>query len=198
VDRSELDRFVRETKVKDLRALAQERGRRGYVAQANSDGTAGLVKWDQSSKTPDGRYNQQVAGEDRKTEDQLVAKLHEGLPEVKRRTAQERFRVLFERLVQEAMVSYRAHGYPVWPKSIQYKLATLGWKPGDPDVYGQCRALAERLFIEAGQKQQEKDRRKTTLGWHGEYNHAVTARADSEEPSLVSAARAGTPKRKAS
>lgn len=170
----DLEHFAKTTKVKDLRALAQEKGKRGFVAQANADGTAGQVHYTKASVTEDNRWRQNVAGESAKVEARMIASLHEGLPEVKRRTAQERFRVLFERLVEQGMTSYRAHGYPVWPRSIQAKLTALGWKPNDPDVYGQCRALAEQLFIEAGHKQAAKDRKRTTAGWHGHANHQIS------------------------
>lgn len=177
MDRAQLDEFVKNTKVKDLRALAGEKGKKGFVAQANADGTAGQVRWDQASITPDNKWNQKVEGETRAAEHRMIAALHEDLPDVRRRTAEERFRVLFERLVGEAMVSYRKHGYPIWPRSIQAKLQALGWKTNDPDVYGQCRALAQQLFIEAGHKQKQKDQKKITLDWHGHYNHMVEVKS---------------------
>jgi hypothetical protein len=185
VDAAALEEFVKNTTFGDLRREAEEKGRQGYVAQANADGTAGLVRWDQGSVTPDNKFNQQVAGEDAKTEQAMIARLHEGLPEVKRRSAQERFNVLFERLVEQGMKSYRTFGYPVWPQSIQAKLTQLGWKERDPDVYGQCSALARQLFIEAGHKQEAKDRKRTTLGWHGHYNHELSV------PSLLVGAASG-------
>lgn len=175
MNKQDLERFVRTTKVKDLRAMAQDpnKARQGYVSQANADGTAGQVKWTKASTKPDGTLRQNLAGEDAETEQRLIASLHEGLPEVKRRSAQERFQVLFERLVQQGLATYRKHGYPIWPRSIADKLRTLGYLPGDPDVYGQCRALAERLFIEAGHKQAVKDSRRTTKDWHGHLNHVI-------------------------
>lgn len=179
-----LDEFVKTTTVGDLRRLAEEEGRKGFVAQANEDGTAGQVRWEQASDKK-GYWNQDVAGETRTVEQRMVASLHEGLPEVKRRTAQERFTVLFERLVAEGMVSYRRLGYPVWPKSIQRKLTELGWKEKDSDVYGQCRALAKQLFVEAGQKQKSKDQKRTSVGWHGHYNHELVT------PSLSKVGPAG-------
>lgn len=169
----EREKFVRETKVKDLLALAQEKGKRGFVAQANADGTAGLVSWQKASRTPDNRLRQDLPGEDASTEDRQIARLFDGLPPIRRRSAEERFRSMLNRVIEDAMVSYRVHGYPVWPKSIADKLRSLGWKENDPDVYGQCSALVKQLFIEAGHKQQAKDQKKATLDWHGHYNHQI-------------------------
>jgi hypothetical protein len=104
------------TTFNDLDRIAAERGRKGYVAAASADGTAGQLHWTQAAEV-NGRWNQQVAGETATLEQRAIARLHEGLPEVKRRTAQERFRVLFERLVEQAMTSYRTYGYPVWPRT---------------------------------------------------------------------------------
>lgn len=159
-------------KVKDLRAIAEEKGRQGFVAQANADGTAGQVHWSQSSVTPDNRWNQKVKGEDIRTEERMVSSLYEGLPEVKRRTARSRFEVLFERLVSDAFGTFYKDGRVEWPASIQAKATALGLKPTDPPEM-QCRVLAEQLFIEAGHKQAAKDQKKVSLDWHGHYNHTV-------------------------
>jgi hypothetical protein len=101
----------------------------------------------------------------------MVQKLHTGLPPVVRRTPEARFEALFRKLVETGLGSVKVRGYPVWPKSIQRKLAALGFKPNDTDVYAQCSALARQLFTEAGHIQALKDQRKSTLDWHGHYNH---------------------------
>jgi hypothetical protein len=174
---------------KDLDVLAKKQGRKGHVAAASADGTAGQLHWTQSGTT--GRagtinpwdplamehagrtWNQNVRGETLTAEQRMLSRLHENLPPVVRRSKEQRFEVLFRNLVEIGLKGYRIHGYPVWPASIQRKLTVLGFKERDPDVYGQCSALARQLFVEAGHKQQEKDQKKIALDWHGHLNHVA-------------------------
>jgi len=102
--------------------------------------------------------------------DSVVAKMHEGLPPVIRRTPRQRYKVLVDRLVQDGLKSYKAVGYPVWPKSIQDELKTLGWKEGDPRLYEQVEALATKMIVAGENKQREKDARKVTRDWHGHFD----------------------------
>jgi hypothetical protein len=162
----------------DLRRLALGKGgRQGYVAA--SDGTtAGQLHYTKAGELK-GRWNNDVPRETRKVEDRLIRKLHEGLPPQRRRTDEQRYRSMFNRLAQVALESYRRVGYAAWPKSIETDLKVLGWTTGDPklEAYGGERKVLKqveeltRLYIERGSNSQKvKDQRKPTLDWHGHYS----------------------------
>lgn len=167
---------VHRTTAADLRRLALGKGRVGFVA-ASDGSTAGQLHFTKAGER-DGSWNNDVPRETRRVEDQLIKKLHTGLPEVRRRAHQERFRSMFNRLAQVALDSYRRVGYVAWPASIEAELKILGWTTGDPklEAYGgeqkvfkQVEELT-RLYIERGSnKQKVQDQRKTTLDWHGHY-----------------------------
>lgn len=149
------------------KVLARE-GVRGMVPIVQASGQnldqreLQLVPWQRSAR-PKGRWNLK----DTPIPQDMVRRMHEGLPPIIRRTPRERYKVLIDRLVADGLKSYRAYGYPVWPKSVQDDLKALGWKEGDPRLYEQVEALARKYIEEGAQKQRAKDARKSTLDWHG-------------------------------
>lgn len=149
---------VHKTTLKDLALIAEKHGQRGRVATGK-----GLIDWRQASVTPDKRWRRLPAP----SPEQMKAELTKDLPPVVRREARERFKVLVNRLYEDGLKTYQAHGYPVWPKSIQDELAVLGWQIGNPDLRGQVEALARKYVEEGARKQREKDQKKSVLDWHG-------------------------------
>lgn len=164
----------------DLRRIALERGRKGYSAA--SDGkTAGQILHTKAGRVGNKgqRYRQNVPGETRRVEDRMIQQLETGLPPLRRRSHQERFRSMFDRLASVALDSYRRVGYVAWPASIKAELKELGWKEGDPklaeyggeqQVYDQVTMLTRRYIERASNKQKEVDQGKVTLDWHGHYS----------------------------
>ena len=111
------------------------------------------------------------------------ARLYEGLPPIVRRSADARFQSLVNTLSQNALASIRATGQVHWPKSIEAELRLLGWKEGDPRLERigtlegakrQIEDLARAFILRAGHQQDESDRHKVTLDWHGKANHRIT------------------------
>ena len=164
---------VYRTTPRDLANLAREKGRMGYVA-ASEGKTAGQLHYTKSGQVGN-KWNQKVPGETRKVEERLLQQLL-NVPKARRRSHQERFRALFDRLAQTALDSYRRVGYVAWPTSIQTELKTLAWKTGDPTladyggldhVYKQVEALTRHYTVRGANKQKEKDQHKVALDWHG-------------------------------
>lgn len=160
----------------DLRRIALEKGRMGYVAGSDRTGTGQIHHTNAAVRG--GRYNQKARGETAQAEARLIAQLESGLPIVRRRTDQERFRALFNRLAETALASYRRVGRVEWPTSIQRELQELAWKTGDPKlndfggldhVYKQVEALTRHYTVKGANQQKEKDDKKTALDWHGHY-----------------------------
>lgn len=160
----------------DLRRMALEKGRMGYVA--SSDGrTAGQVHY--TKATEQGRrFAQNLPGETRRAEERMLAALETGLPAVRRRSHQERFRSMFNRLADHALACYKATGRVEWPTSIMRELQELAWKEGDPSltdfggmdhVYKQIEALTRMYTVKGANQQKEKDKKKSALDWHGHY-----------------------------
>jgi len=162
----------------DLRRIALERGRTGYVGA--SDGKqAGQIHHSKAGRTADGRVRQNVPGETKRVEDQMVQQLHTGLPALRRRSHQERFRSMFDRLAVTALDAYRRTGRVEWPTSIQRELKELAWKNGDPrltdfggedQVYRQVEALTRMYIEKTSNKQKVQDKKKSALDWHGHYS----------------------------
>jgi len=167
---------VHRTTFRDLANIARERGRQGYVAA--SDGkTAGQIHYTRAGRLGD-RWNQNLPDESRLVEDRMVQNLFSGLPAAKRRTHQERFRSMFDRLASVALDSYRRVGYVAWPTSIQSELKVLAWTNGDPTladyggmdhVFKQIEALTRMYTVRGSNVQKEKDQKKVALDWHGHY-----------------------------
>lgn len=157
---------------RDLDEIARKRGHKGVVAAADADGTKGFLPWQHASRkgTRGKKLNPLVQNRLKTREQQLLAKLYEDLPPIVRREPRQRYEVLLNQLVEQGLKTYRAYGYPVWPKSIQQELKVLGWKEGDPDFYAQAEALAGKFIKEYAQKQKAKDQRKSALDWHGHYS----------------------------
>ena len=89
-----------------MRRIALERGRKGYVGA--SDGKqAGQIHHSKAGRTADGRVRQNVPGETKRVEDQMVQQLHTGLPALRRWSHQERFRSMFDRLAVTALEEQR-------------------------------------------------------------------------------------------
>ena len=140
-----VSRYGRDLQERELTLVPQERSAK----------VVGQKRWN-----PNARANEPVP-------DQLVRQLKENLPPMPRREPRERYRVLIQKLVQDALPSYRRLGYPVWPYSVQQELKALGWKEGDPKLWEQVESLA-RYYIERGARmQKEQDDRQTSIGWHG-------------------------------
>jgi len=157
---------VRSLTIGDLNRIARERGQRGKVATAQ-----GLIDHTQASlKGRSGTPNQTWRQFRAPTEEQMRAELSVGLPDVVRRSARERYRVLVRMLFDEGQRSYEMFGYPVWPKSIQAELKALGWKEGNPNLEGQVEALARKYIEEGARIQKAKDDRKVALDWSGHYS----------------------------
>jgi len=149
------------------KVLARE-GVRGMVPIVQASGhdlterELQLVPWQRSAR-PNGKWRLPETP----VPTDMVQRMHAGLPPVIRRTARERYKVLIDRLVADGMKTYRAYGYPVWPKSVQDDLKALGWKEGDPRFYDQVEALARKYIEEGANKQREKDAKVTSREWHG-------------------------------
>lgn len=168
---------VYRTTPRDLWRLAMGKGgRRGYVA-ASDGSTAGQLHYTKAGEVH-GKWNDHVPHETQKVEERLIQRLLSEVPATRRRTHEERYRSMFNRLATTALESYRRVGYVAWPRSIETELKTLGWTTGDPKleayggeqkVYKQVEELT-RLYIERGSnKQKTQDQRKSTLDWHGHY-----------------------------
>ena len=161
----------------DLRRIALERGRTGYSAA--SDGKqAGLIHHSKAGRTADGRYRNEVPGETKRVENRMIQQLNTGLPVLRRRSHQERFRSMFDRLAVTALDAYRRTGRVEWPASIQRELKELAWKNGDPrlvdfggedQVYRQVEALTRMYIEKSSNKQKAQDQKKSALDWHGHY-----------------------------
>ena len=157
----------------EARRLLEKGPIRGYVPTVSRYGRdlrereLTLVPQGRSAKVVgQKRWNPQAVANE-PTQEQLVRQLKEDLPALPRREAPERFRVLIQKLVKDALPSYRRLGYPVWPSSVQAELTALGWKQGDPKLWEQVESLA-RYYIERGARmQKEQDDRQTSIGWHG-------------------------------
>jgi len=157
---------LKTTTFRDLERIAKERGVRGRVATGQ-----GLLPWQQSSLR--GRSGTGARGFRQlpaPTEEQMRAELTADLPPPIRRSARDRYRVLVNRLFAEGQRTYAQFGYPVWPKSIQDELKTLGWTEGNPNLQGQVEALARKYIEEGARIQKEKDSKKVTLDWSGHYS----------------------------
>jgi len=157
----------------EARRLLERGPIRGYVPTVSYSGRdlrereLTLVPQERSAKVVGQRKWNPRATANEPTPEQLVRQLKEDVPVMPRREAPERFKVLVQKLVQDALPSYRRFGYPVWPSSVQTELKTLGWKEGDPKLWEQVESLA-RYYIERGARmQKEQDDRQTSIGWHG-------------------------------
>jgi hypothetical protein len=101
---------------------------------------------------------------------QMVDQMHAGLPPLIRRTPNQRYEALVQRLLVMGRQSVGALGYPVWPPSIQAVLTSYGIKEGDTDLHKQVYALAKHFIVRAENQQRSKDRKKVVLDWHGHYS----------------------------
>jgi len=156
----------------DAKRLLEKGPIRGYVPTVSYKGRdlrereLTLVPQGQASKVVGQRRWNPRAMAPEPVPEQLIRQLKD-VPAMPRREARERFKVLVQKLVQDALPSYRRLGYPVWPSSVQAELTALGWKQGDPKLWEQVESLA-RYYIERGARmQKEQDDRQTSIGWHG-------------------------------
>lgn len=107
---------------------------------------------------------------------QAVAAMRETLPPVVRRTPRERHRAFMEKVVKEAVQSYRVTGRIEWPASALVAIKHQAAKEHDPtllqdggveQIIRQGKALARYVTEQTVNRQKENDLKKVTLDWSG-------------------------------
>jgi hypothetical protein len=98
---------------------------------------------------------------------EMVTRMFTNLPAEIRRTARERFAELIKRIWTDAQTSFYLDGQIRWPKSIQNEIAVLGLAQGKPDLAKQVDALARHFIVKGARQQQEADRKRISIDWHG-------------------------------
>jgi hypothetical protein len=158
-------------------------GRPGFVAQATG-GEVKVVPWYKSAR----RGTQGFEPRDPRipVPEHIVRQARESLPPLRRRTPAERLKAMTDVLIEDAIHAYKATGTPVIAQSVVEDICRVaaleGWGFMTPEkvrrmTLDQIRPLleakAKRDFTAAGWKQQESDRRKVVLDWHGHRNNVV-------------------------
>jgi hypothetical protein len=100
------------------------------------------------------------------------------LPPVIRRSPRQRMESMMQRIVEQAVTSYRITGKAQWPKSTLDTLGEIARKNNDPQllkeggieqVIYQGKALARHLAEEGENRQKAQDSKRTTRNWSGLY-----------------------------
>jgi len=112
----------------------------GYVARANADGTCQFIPAAEATDERRGRVYQ--------AKDDVRASLEEGLPEIRRRTPQQRAASLMLRMFAEAK---RAGGIPGLSEEQVRSIVGEYWKAGQTEVTAEMVQRVAAHYLEAAE-----------------------------------------------
>jgi hypothetical protein len=131
-----------------------------------------LIPWQEAARQgPLGNthWNPELEKETVAVPQDMVDRMHTGLPDPVRRSARQRYEALVLKLMNYARACVKEYGHTSWPMSMQRILDEKGVKAkATPEQ--QVFALAEHFIVKAENRQRESDSHKVVSDWHGHFD----------------------------